>query len=273
MSSALSAPDSRRSRVAVLIPALNEEATLPGVLARLPRTRVERVVVVDNGSSDDTARVASEGGADVVVESRRGYGAACLAGIDHLEKTGSPDVLVFMDGDQSDDPEALDVLLEPILAGRAQFVLGTRMSAAGCGNTIPLHARLGNLLVLWSARVLHGARFGDLGPFRAISFDALRRLRMDDRNWGWTLQMQLRAHRLGISTVEVPVVHRPRAGGRSKVSGTLRGSARAGGKMLLTLLRERLRGEPRGATRESRGPGGASGAAPPPGAGGRPREA
>jgi glycosyltransferase involved in cell wall biosynthesis len=230
-------------RVAVLIPALNEEATLAGVIEGLRGVGLDRVIVVDNGSTDDTVGVATAAGAEVVYEPRRGYGAACLAGIEHLAKTGPPEVLVFMDGDQSDDPTAVDAVVEPIRAGRADLVVGVRGPfRSGASSAVPLHARLGNALVLGGARLLHGSRFQDLGPFRAIRFPVLQSLKMDDRTWGWTLQMQLRAHRLGVTIAEVAVPHRERAGGRSKISGTVSGSFRAGTKMLFTLFRERFHG-------------------------------
>jgi hypothetical protein len=147
-----------------------------------------------------------------------------------------------MDGDQSDDPSAIGRLLEPIRAGRADFVVGIRGGMASGGrNAIPAHARLGNALILSAAGLLHGTRFRDLGPFRAIRFDVLRSLQMDDRDWGWTLQMQLRAYHHGVATEEVVVPHRERAAGRSKVSGTISGSLRAGAKMVFTLVRERIR--------------------------------
>jgi len=225
-------------KVAVLIPALNEAEPLPIVLEAL-RTLPEppdRVVVADNGSTDGTGAAARGGGAEVVREEERGYGAACLAGMAHLEATGAPDVLVFLDGDGSDDPGMLPRLLEPIRSGKADFVVGVRVAPSGTGRSaVPLHARFGNALVRWGARLLHGARFRDPGPFRAIRFPVLQSLEMEDRNWGWTLQMQLRAHRLGVPAVEVEVPHRPRVAGRSKVSGNLLGSLRAGGKMLYTL--------------------------------------
>ncbi|MEX1258908.1 MAG: glycosyltransferase family 2 protein [Gemmatimonadota bacterium] len=232
---------SRNDGVAALIPALNEEEALPGVLASLRALGIGRIVVVDNGSTDGTARVAREGGAEVVLEPRRGYGAACLAGMCHLALR-PPEVLVFLDGDQSDDPAALDRLLAPIRSGKADLVVGIRTAPpSGGASAVPLHARMGNRLVLLGMRLLHGVRARDLGPFRAIRHSALVRLGMDDRDWGWTVQMQLRAHHLGIRVCEVEVPHRPRAAGRSKVSGSLSGSFRAGKKMLFTLIAERRR--------------------------------
>ncbi len=228
------------SDVAVLIPALDEEEALPPVLAALRAQGFERLVVVDNGSSDGTARVAEEEGATVVHEPRRGYGSACLAGIRAL-RSDPPAIVAFLDGDGSDDPADLPGLLAPIRAGEAEFVLGVRPGGRGRGGAVPWHARWGNAAVRAGMRLLHGAGASDLGPFRAIRFDALEALAMDDRNWGWTLQMQLRAHHAGLRVLEVPVRHRPRSGGRSKVSGTLRGSVGAGSKMLFTLVAERLR--------------------------------
>lgn len=230
-----------RLRIAALIPALNEEEALPAVLDELTggvargegAERVDQVVVVDNGSTDATAEAARRGGACVVTEPRRGYGEACLAGLARMGQwERRPDVVVFLDGDGSDDPGDLPRLLAPLADGSADFVLGVREGE------VPFHARIGNSLVRVGARLLHGARFSDLGPFRAIRFSALRALEMDDRNWGWTLQMQLRAHHAGLRVREVPVRHRPRRGGRSKVSGTVKGSVAAGLKMLATLVTE-----------------------------------
>lgn len=226
---------------AILIPALNEEDALPGVLDAIPRDRIDHVVVADNGSTDRTADVAKEHGAMVVSEPERGYGAACLAGIAHLTALPTaPTVVAFLDGDQSDDPTQVCRLVDPILNGEADMVIGVRESAGGGQETVPVHARLGNALVLGLARALFGASFTDLGPFRAVSLTALQSMELDDRNWGWTLQMQIRAARLGLRVLEVPVDHRTRAAGRSKVSGSVYGSVRAGGKMLYTLFRERL---------------------------------
>jgi glycosyltransferase involved in cell wall biosynthesis len=239
-----------RERVVALIPALNEEEALPGVLQELARVGIERRVVVDNGSVDATSSVARAAGAVVVRQDERGYGAACLAGLEELERwEPPPEVVVFLDGDGSDDPGAIGRLLDPLEAGTADFVVGLR-GGEGRDDAVPLHARLGNRLVVAGARLLHGVRLGDLGPYRAIRLSALEALAMDDRNWGWTLQMQLRAHYAGVRYLEVPVPHRPRQGGRSKVSGSVTGSVRAGGKMLLVLLTELARARRRGAVSE-----------------------
>jgi len=223
------------NRVALVIPALDEEEALPVLLSALP-PGLGAVVVVDNGSSDRTVEVARRGGATVVHEPRRGYGAACLAGLAHLETLDPlPLVVVFLDADQG-DPEALVQLVEPILEGRAEMVLGVR---GGDRGAVPLHARWGNALVLALIRLLHGVRYRDFPPFRAVGFEALRRLEMDDMTWGWTLQMQLRARHRNLRTVEVQLRHTPRQVGRSKISGSLTGSVRAGSRMLCTVLRER----------------------------------
>jgi len=227
--------------VAALIPALNEEEPLPGVLDELREAGIGQVVVVDNGSTDATAQVAREGGARVVEERRRGYGAACLAGMAHIATwPEAPSVLLFLDGDGSDDPRESSRLLDPILDDEADFVVGVREKRhgqSGSGASVPLHARLGDGLIRLGARWLHGVDLGDLGPFRAIRWSSLQALEMDDQDWGWTLQMQLRAHRAGLRYREVSVSHRRRTGGRSKVSGTLLGSLRAGIKMVRVLLR------------------------------------
>ena len=228
--------------VAVVIPALDEEESLPAVLAAVPEW-VSVVVVADNGSIDRTPEVARELGAVVVHESERGYGAACLAAIDHLERSSHPpEIVVFVDGDGSDDPAEMGRLVEPIERGVADITLGVREGVEGDLGTILPHAKAGNLVVLSAVRALFGKAFQDLPPFRAISFRSLRSLAMDDRNWGWTLQMQVRAHLRGLRIEEVRVTHRHRSHGSSKISGSLIMSLKVGAKMFYTLGRERLRG-------------------------------
>lgn len=237
-------------RVGVVIPALDEEEALPLVLQALPRALVHDLVVVDNGSRDGTAEAARRHGARVVREERRGYGSACLAGIRALRPC---DVVVFLDADHSDHPEELPLLLAPIERGEADLVIGTRMVRRESRRALLPQARFGNRLAALLLRLLYGGRATDLGPFRAIRREALARLRMDDRDFGWTAQMQARAFRLGLSVVEVPVSYRERVG-RSKITGTVSGTVRAGWKILFTLARERLRPRPRderaGAARE-----------------------
>lgn len=232
------------ARTAVLIPALNEEQALPAVLEALPIERLHSVVVADNGSTDDTAAIARAFGAIVVREPRRGYGAACLAGIRYLSALATPPAtIVFLDADHPENADRLPLVLDPITKG-ADFVLGVRVAPGGTTGNRRTHARWGNRIVLTTARVLFGHRFRDLGPFRAIRRDALERLAMDDRDWGWTLQMQLRAVRHRLRIVEVDTPHLPRSGGRSKISGRLGMSLRVGAKMFQTLARERLRRTP-----------------------------
>jgi glycosyltransferase involved in cell wall biosynthesis len=229
-------------KAAVVLPALDEEASLGGVLAALPRADVEEIVVVDNGSRDRTAAVARAAGATVVAEPRRGYGSACLAGLAWLRTraAGPPSIVAFLDADGSDVPAELPLLLAPLRAGRADLVVGSRvLGQAERGALTPVQ-RFGNRLATTLLAARWGARATDLGPFRAIRWEALERLSMRDRDYGWTVEMQARALRLGLVTVEVPVSYRRRIG-RSKISGTLRGVVGAGTKILWTIGREALR--------------------------------
>jgi glycosyltransferase involved in cell wall biosynthesis len=232
-------------RIAAVIPALDEAEALPGVLAALPRAgagwTLARVIVADNGSRDRTAAVARSRGAEVVEQPRRGYGAACLAGLAVLA-ADPPDVVVFMDGDGSDDPAGLPHVVAPIVEDRADLVVGSRVLGGYEPGSLTPVQRFGNALAGRLLGVLFGARCTDLGPFRAMRWSALMELRMRDQDYGWTVEMQARAARAGWRALEVPVRWRRRAAGRSKVSGTLRGVVGAGWKILFTLARVRLGG-------------------------------
>lgn len=230
--------------VVVLIPALDEEPSLAGVLAAIPRAgegwRLTTIVVADNGSTDRTVDVARAGGAEVVTEPRRGYGAACLAGLARL-RPRPPDVVAFLDADHSDDPQGLAALLAPILSGRAELVIGSRaLGRREPGSLTPVQ-EFGNRLAALLLGLLFGLRATDLGPFRAIRWGALESLGMRDRDFGWTVEMQARAARSGLRVVEVPVPYRRRIG-RSKISGTVRGAVSAGWKILFTIARVRFGG-------------------------------
>lgn len=220
----------------VVIPALNEEASLPLVLAGIPRPPVRRVVVADNGSTDRTAEVAADGGAVVVAAERRGYGSACLAALDHLRRNDPPDVVVFLDADYSDHPEELPEVVAPILAGEAEVVIGSRVLGRRERGALLPQARAGNLVACLLIRLLYGHRYTDLGPFRAARWEALERVGMSDPNFGWTAELQVKALRAGLTVVEVPVSYRKRVG-VSKITGTIRGTIAAGYKILWTVLR------------------------------------
>jgi glycosyltransferase involved in cell wall biosynthesis len=222
----------------VLIPALDEEKSLPLVLADIPRPLVRDIVVVDNGSRDRTAEVAHQHGARVVAEPRRGYGAACLRGLADLASRpeGPPDIVVFLDGDYSDHPEELPALVQPILDGRSEFVLGSRLLGRRERGAMLMQSVWGNRLACFLMRLLFGGRYTDLGPFRAIRWDALERLGMRDGNFGWTVEMQIKAARLGLRVREVPAAYRRRVG-VSKISGTVRGTILAGSKILYLIAR------------------------------------
>ena len=222
-------------RLAVVIPALDEERGLPHVLADIPAALGARVVVVDNGSRDRTAEVARAGGAEVVFEPHRGYGHACRAGLEALA-TSPPDIVVFLDADHSDHADEMAGLVAPIAAGSADLVIGSRLLGRRRPGALPLHALWGNRFATWLLRRLTGVPFTDLGPFRAIRWTALAGLGMREMTFGWTVEMQVRATRRGLRCIEVPVSYRPRIG-VSKISGTLTGSVRAGARILWTVFR------------------------------------
>ena len=233
--------------VAVLIPALDEEESLPAVLAAIPRGgegwKLQALVVADNGSRDRTAERARAAGATVVTEPRRGYGSACLAGLARLESE-PPDVVAFLDGDGSSDPAELERVVAPIVHGEAELVIGSRVLGAREPASLTAVQEFGNALATRLLRLLGQPPFTDLGPYRAIRWQTLRALQMRDRDFGWTVEMQARALRAGARCVEVPVTCRRRRAGRSKVSGTVSGSAAAGWKILWTIALVALGGRP-----------------------------
>jgi glycosyltransferase involved in cell wall biosynthesis len=220
--------------VAVVIPVFNERASLPLVVGDVPRALVREIVVVDNGSTDDTALIAQDLPVRLVREPRRGYGSACLAGIAALQGS-PPEVVVFLDGDYSDHPDELPRLTDAISAG-ADLVIGSRMLGNRERGALLPQARFGNALACFLVSVLFGHRYTDLGPFRAIRWPALRDLGMEDRNFGWTVEMQVKALRKNLVVAEVPVSYRRRVG-VSKITGTIGGTLKAGGKILWTIAR------------------------------------
>ncbi|MEM9294110.1 MAG: glycosyltransferase family 2 protein [Acidobacteriota bacterium] len=223
----------------VVIPAYNEESSLPLVLSAIPSPPVRRVIVADNNSTDSTAELARDAGAIVVPAPRQGYGSACLSGLEYLRSHQPPEVVVFLDGDYSDHPEELPQVIEPILQGKAEMVIGSRTLGNRQRGALLPQARAGNLIACTLMRLLYGHRYTDLGPFRAITWKALERLEMNDPNFGWTAEMQVKALRRGIRVAEVPVSYRKRVG-VSKITGTLKGTVMAGYKILYTVFRYAL---------------------------------
>jgi hypothetical protein len=224
--------------VAVIIPVFNERESLPLVVADIPRDRVDEIIVVDNGSTDETARVAKDLPVRLVREDRRGYGSACLAGIAAIEAS-PPDVVVFLDGDYSDHPEEMPRLLDAIEGG-CDLVIGSRVLGSREPGALLPQARFGNALACSLIRLLYGHSYTDLGPFRAVAWDALRRLRMEDRTFGWTVEMQIKALRTALVVAETPVSYRRRVG-VSKITGTFSGTIRAGARILWTIARYAVR--------------------------------
>ena len=228
-------------RIAVIIPARNEEHSIAAVLDDIPAWVDDRMVV-DNGCADGTAAVARRHGARVVDEPRPGYGAACLRGIAAAHEA---DIVVFLDADFSDVPSAMDRLVDPIIDGRADITISDRTSSRAGREALSAAQFLGNRLACLLIWLFWGQAFHDLGPFRAIRRSSLMELSMVDRDFGWTVEMQIRAVKYGLSIIEVPVAYRRRLAGRSKISGTVSGVVRAGGKILYVLFREALFHRPR----------------------------
>jgi glycosyltransferase involved in cell wall biosynthesis len=220
-------------KISVVIPAYNEEESLPHVLNDLPQDRLHQIIVVDNRSTDRTAEVARENGAAVVHEKRQGYGRACLAGMAVLE---NPDIVVFLDGDYSDYPEEIDLLVEPILKDEADFIVGSRMILKESRGALLPQARYGNMLAVFLIRLFFGHRYTDLGPFRAIRYESLRAIGMRDKNFGWTVEMQIKAIKSELRIREIPVRYRMRIG-VSKITGTVSGTFKAGTKIIYTIFK------------------------------------
>ena len=215
--------------MAVIMPALNEQDAIGAVIAAVDRDLADWVVVGDNGSTDRTAEVAAAAGAIVVYEDRRGYGSACLKAIAAVPEA---EVLVFLDADGGDDPRELSLLLKALFTGETEIVIGSRMTGqAEAGSLTPVQ-RFGNALTCSLVRLLWGVRYTDLGPFRAVRRPAYERLQMRDPDYGWTIELQVKAAQMGMSVVEIPVTCRKRRAGNSKVSGTVSGSWRAGKRIL-----------------------------------------
>ena len=221
----------------VIIPALNEESAIAKVIEDIPADIVAEIIVVDNGSSDNTKIVAEAAGATVLREPLRGYGAACLKGIEYIKKSAAEtEIIVFLDADYSDHPEEMPAVIEPILTENVDMVIGSRaLGEREKGSLTPVQA-FGNWLSAKLLALIYNASFTDLGPFRAIKFDKLLALDMQDKNYGWTVEMQVKAAKQKLRFTEVPVKYRNRIG-TSKVSGTVKGSILAGHKILYTIFK------------------------------------
>ena len=226
----------RRPRIAAIIPVLDEEGAIGPVLAAMPREWVDEVVVVDGGSRDRTVALASAAGAKVLVEGERGYGRACARGAAAAVESGA-EILVFLDGDGGDRPEVIPSLVQPILDRKFDFVIGSRTRGVREKGSMGVHQALAGDVIGAAVGLVYGVRYTDMCAFRAIRADALGRLGMREMTYGWNLEMQMRAARVGLRILEIPVPHGRRIAGRSKVAGTLRGTLKAGVRIFATFAR------------------------------------
>lgn len=225
------------NKVTVIIPALNEQEAIGQVLQEIPMNVVSEVIVVDNGSRDNTAEVAKSNRATVLSETHRGYGSACLKAIDYIDQSRiKPEIIVFLDADHSDYPEQLPQVIKPIEKGEADLVIGSRALGSRQKGSMTFPQVFGNWLATSLLYLFYRVKFTDLGPFRAIKYSSLSELKMKDKNYGWTVEMQLKAAKVGLRCTEVPVDYRIRIGS-SKVSGTIKGAVSAGYKILYTIFR------------------------------------
>jgi glycosyltransferase involved in cell wall biosynthesis len=207
-------------KISVVIPTYNEEKAIGEVVRGVPHNMVNEIIVVDNGSTDETALQAALAGARVVREARRGYGSACLAG---AKAAGDTDIIVFLDGDRSDNPAQLEVIADPVVHGRSDLVIGSRIKGILDKGSMPLHGRMGNRLIVWLLRTLYGVKISDIGSFRAIKAKSLSDLNMEQMTYGWPVEMVVKSARKGLRIQSVPIHYRKRIG-KSKVTGTLKGT-------------------------------------------------
>ena len=221
----------------VLIPAYNESTSIGKVIRDIPKHLVKEIIVINNGSSDDTSVVAESEGATVISEHRKGYGYACLKGLEYLKfPAADDDIIVFLDGDYSDFPQEMELLIKPIIESKSDLVIGSRVLGKRESGAMLPQQIFGNWLATKLIKLFYGIHFTDLGPFRAIRWKALNQINMQDKTFGWTVEMQVKAVKLNLRCAEMPVSYRKRIG-ISKVSGTIKGTILAGYKILLTIFK------------------------------------
>jgi glycosyltransferase involved in cell wall biosynthesis len=227
----------KNKNIKVVIPAFNEEKSIGLVLQHILKNLITEIVVANNNSKDNTSAVASNNGATVVFAPLPGYGNACLKALEHISVNGGCDIVVFIDADYSDYPEEMESLLQPIIENNIDMVIGSRALGVREKGSMTLQQLFGNKLSVFLIKILFQKKFTDLGPFRAITWSALEKLQMQDKNYGWTVEMQVKAIKQKLTYVEVPVSYRNRNGGVSKVSGSLKGSILAGFKIIKTIFK------------------------------------
>ena len=228
--------DQQKPLIYVIIPAFNESKSIGKVIADIP-DMVSEIIVVDNASTDNTGDFAKEKGATVLRENRKGYGYSCLKGMDYISKKAKKnDIIVFLDGDYSDFPAEIELLISPIISSGFDMVIGSRVLGERQKGSMLFQQIAGNWLATTLIKLFYNAHFTDLGPFRAITWNALQRINMKDKTFGWTVEMQVKAAKLNLKFTEIPVSYRKRIG-VSKVSGTIKGTILAGYKILLTIFK------------------------------------